>query len=98
MTPGDYWVGAVISSATTYTSAAFTIYGGNGVANAATAAVLTPIGSNTTAARDVILFQGIYTAATSAGPTTILNAGINNTSASNVQRANFYNVIYNATY
>ncbi|MDN5275059.1 MAG: hypothetical protein JWP06_960 [Candidatus Saccharibacteria bacterium] len=98
MTPGEYWVGAVLSSATTYTSAAFTIYGNDRVASGATNAVLTPIGGNTTVARDAMLFQGIYTALTSAGPTTIVGSQINNTSASNVQRANFYNVIYNATY
>lgn len=98
MTPGEYWVAAVISSATTYTSAGFTMYGNNQVANGATVAVLTPIGSNTSANRDVMLFQGIHRTATAAGPTTIVGSQINNTSASNVQRANFYNVIFNATY
>lgn len=98
MTPGEYWAAAVISSATTYTSAAFTIYGNNLVANAATNAILVPIGSHTSLARDAILFQGIYTAATAAGPASIAGTHINNTSASNVLRANFYNAIYNATY
>ena len=98
MTPGEYWMAAVISSATTYTGVGFTIYGGNQYASAATGAVLTPIGSATTAARDVALFQGVYTAATAAGPTSIGGAQINNTSVAMVQRANFYNAIYNATY
>jgi len=98
MTPGEYWVAAVVSTATTFASAGYTMYGNNQVANAAANAILTPIGSNTTAARDVMLFQGIYTANTSAGPTTIVGSQINNTGASVVQRANFYNVIFNATY
>lgn len=98
MTPGEYWVGAVISSASTYTSFGYTMFGNSQVTNSASGAVLTPIGSNTTANRDAMLFQGIYTAATAAGPVTISNAAINNTSASNVQRANFYLVIFNATY
>jgi hypothetical protein len=98
MTPGQYWVAAAISSATTYTSVAFSIYGNNQVAAGATGAVLTPIGSGTTANRDAMLFQGIYTTQTSAGPVSISGGHINNTSASNVMRANFYNAIYNATY
>ena len=98
MTPGEYWMAAVISSATTYTNAAFTIFGNSLINNAGTGAVLSPIGSNTTANRDVILYQGIYTAVTSAGPSSIGAAAINQTSASNVMRANFYNAIYNATY
>lgn len=98
MTPGEYWVGAVISSATTYTGAAFSMYGNNLVGNAAGGAALAPIGSNTTVGRGAVLLQGIYTAATSAGPASIANTQINQTSASNVVRANFYNAIYNATY
>ena len=98
MTPGEYWIGAVIQSATTYTGAGFTIYGNNQIANAAGGAVLTPIGSNTSAARDAVLFQGIYTANTGSGPVSVVSSQINNTSASNVQMANFYNVIFNATF
>lgn len=98
MTPGEYWVGAVITSATTYTGAAFTIYGNSVMPTAAGAAALTPIGSNTTAARDAMLMQGYYSTTTTAGPTSIANSEINNTSASVVMRANFYNAIYNVTY
>jgi hypothetical protein len=98
MTPGAYWVAVVVSSATTYTGGAFTIYGNSVIASASANAVLSPIGSNIT--RDVFQFQGIYTAAINANaiPATIVSGGINITSASNVQRANFYNAIYNATY
>ena len=98
MTPGEYWMGVVISSATTYTSAGFTFYGGNFINNAATAAVFAPIGSGTTASSMAILFQGIYTAATSVGPSSMSKAHINFSSASNVQRANLYCQILNNTY
>lgn len=98
MTPGEYWVAAVISSATTYTSAVMTFYGGNLINNAATANGFAPIGSGTTASSMAILFQGIYTAATSVGPASLSKAHVNWTSASNVVRANFYNQILNDTY
>jgi hypothetical protein len=98
MTPGEYWIAAVITSATTYTGAAFTLYGNSVMPTAAGAAALTPIGSNTTGARDAMLLQGYYSTTTTAGPVSIVNSQINNTSASAVLRANFYNAIYNATY
>lgn len=98
VTPGEYWMAAVIASATTATSVTFNVYGNAQVVAAGSSAILTPIGSSITAARDVMLFQGIYTAQTTAGPATIVGAGINNSAASNVMRANFYNAIYNATY
>jgi hypothetical protein len=98
MTPGEYWMAAVISSATTAPGASMTMYGNNQLNGAAGGAVLTPIGTNTTAARDVVLLQGVYTAATSAGPASIVGSQINNTAASIVQSANFYGAIFNATY
>jgi hypothetical protein len=98
MTPGQYWVGAIVSSATTFTGGTFNMYGNNQVASAASNAVLTPIGSGTTAARDVMLLQGIYTSTASSGPATMVGSQINNTSVSFVQRANFYNAIINAVY
>ena len=100
MTPGEYWVAAVISSASTYTASSngFTLYGNSVLPTPAGLGALTPIGGNTTANRDVFLFQGIYTAVTSAGPITMSGGHINNTSASNIQRAAFYHAIFNATY
>ncbi len=98
MTPGEYWLAAVVSSATTAPGASMTMYGNNQINGAAAGAVLTPIGTNTTAARDVVLFEGVYTAATAAGPNAIQGSQINNTAASIVQSANFYGAIYNATY
>jgi hypothetical protein len=93
MKPGEYWIAAVMSSSTNYTSMAYTMFG-NSLLPAT--AILSPIGN--TLSRDAMLFQGIYTAATTAGPTSVVSSAINNTSASNVMRANFYDVIYNATY
>jgi hypothetical protein len=98
MTPGEYWVGAVISSATTYTSAGFTIYGEDAINVLATGAQLAPIGSGTTAGRPAIFWQGIYTAATGACPVAISTNGINFSSISNANRANFHIMMANATY
>lgn len=98
-TPGEYWVGAVIASATTATGATYTVWGNSQIASAAGLAVLTPIGSATSNAnRDAMLLQGLYIGATTAGPTSMVGSNIQNTVAGNVMRANFYNVIYNATY
>lgn len=99
VTPGEYWMGAVISSATTATGVTYSVWGNNLIATAAGLAVLTPIGSATSNANnDVVLLQGIYTAATSAGPVTMSGGHINNSSAGYVMRANYYNAIFNATY
>lgn len=98
LTPGEYWMAVVMSSATTYTNFSYWIYGNDRYNAAATAAVLSPIGSNTSVARDAFLFQGIYTAATSVGPASIAGSQINITSVSNVMRANFYFALFNATY
>jgi hypothetical protein len=99
MTPGEYWMAALVRSATTNLNATFSIYGNNQIPTAASGAILAPIGSNISLGRDVQLFDGIHaTTNLTAGPTTIIGTQINNLSASNVQRANFYNVIYNAIY
>ncbi len=99
MTPGEYWAAAVISSATTVTGATFSMWGNSLLGTAAGQAVLTPLGSATSNANnEAMMLQGIYTAATSAGPTTIAGSQINNSSSGYAMRANFYNVIYNATY
>ncbi len=97
MTPGRYWMAAVISSATTYTSLAFTIYGNSAIASAASNALMAPNG-NTSVGRPAFPWQGIYTAATISCPNAIQTDGINFSSASNVQRANFYFQLLNATY
>jgi hypothetical protein len=96
LSAGVYWVAAAISSATTYTNVGLTVWGNSLVSNNAQG--LAPIGSGTTAGRAAFMMQGIYTAATSGLPTAISTNGINQTSASNMQRANIYHAIYNATY
>ena len=53
------------------------------------------VGDNTTNAKAPFQFQGIYTAATNAMPTSIPSAAINFTSASNPQRANYHLNLYN---
>jgi hypothetical protein len=97
---GEYWIGALISSsaATTNQSFQFTMYGNNQINGVAGSAVISPLGSATSVGRDVILQQGIYSAATNAMPATIGSADVNNSNASFVQWANFYNAIYNADY
>ncbi|HET6746614.1 MAG TPA: hypothetical protein VFH06_00730 [Candidatus Saccharimonadales bacterium] len=99
ITPGEYWAAAVISSATTATGATFTMWGNSILGTAAGQGVLTPLGSATSNANnEVMMLQGIYTVATSAGPASIAGSQINNSSAGYAMRANFYNAIYNATY
>jgi hypothetical protein len=97
VTPGEYWMAALLSSATTQTGTSnmFTLYGNNQI-NAT--GVVGIIGSSTSAGRDVILGQGIYSAATGALPASIALSDINNTAVSNAQRAAYYHALYNATY
>ena len=94
-TPGEYWIGAVLSQATTYTGVSMSVFGGSLIASGA---ALAPLGSNTSVGRPPYAMQGIYTAATSVGPSSINTNGLNFTSASNVERANIYVQIYNTTY
>jgi hypothetical protein len=91
MTPGEYWVAALINSANTYTGAGITIIGGGGLSNGGSNYNLRPIGA--VAGINAFKMQGIYTAATTALPSSILVGDINYTSDSNMARANFYNSI-----
>lgn len=96
MTPGVYWMGAVISSGTVGGLANNTIsLFGNSVVGQT--AWIAPFG-DTTAGRLAFQMQGIYTAGTSAGPSSIGTSAINQTSATNMLRANYYFQIYNASY
>lgn len=95
MTPGLYWLGAVISSATTYTGAVFTIYGNNVVAGAAGNALFSPIGG--TQSYTAIPFMGLYTTGVSAGPATMGRTDIGFTGASMIERANIYFELLNMT-
>jgi hypothetical protein len=95
MTPGEYWVGAVLRSASSGLSAGMTVYGNNQIANTGAIGIL---GSATSAGRDAFLGQGMYTSTVTALPASIPLASINNVSASNAVRAAFYHVLYNATF
>lgn len=98
MTPGQYWVGVALSSATTYTGGTFSLHGDPSINTSASNAAFSPIGGATSNG-GAIMFQGVYTAATNAMPASIVgSADINMTSASNVARANYYGRFYNATY
>jgi len=99
ITPGVYYIGVVISSASTYTGAAYTVFGNNAINSAASGGFFAPIGSATSVNMGgAYLFQGIYTAATSAGPASMSNGNINMTSASNAQRANLHVQFYSNTF
>lgn len=104
MSAGEYWVAAALSSQTTYTSAAYSIFGNNLINSAGSGAVLMPLGAGTADARDGVLFQGMYTTLISTnlqsmiGPQSIIGPHINNLQPGFVMRANFYNAIYNTTY
>ena len=101
LSAGEYWVGAILSTATNYASnpLGYTVYGNSAAPTAASAAILSPFGSAVTASpRDVFLFQGMYGTTTTALPTAIQGSQINNSAASFVQRAQFYHAIYSATY
>ena len=99
MTPGDYWVAAVLSTATTYTGHSLSLYGNTLIGNAASGAMLAPFGSSVPGNLLMIdRFAGIYTAATSACPANISSGNLNISSASNVQRAYIYFALYSNTY
>lgn len=101
LSAGEYWVGAILSTATNYASnpLGYTVYGNSAAPTAASAAILSPFGSAVSASpRDVFLFQGMYGTTTTALPTAIQGSQINNSAASFVQRAQFYHAIYSATY
>jgi len=95
ITPGEYWIAALLNSATTFTGTSnlLTVMGDHQIHSTG---VLGVIGSSTSAGRDVLLGQGIF--ATGAMPASIALSAINNTVAGNAMRANFYHAYFNATY
>lgn len=98
ITPGQYWVGVALSSATTYTGGTFSLHGDPSINTSASNAAFSPIGG-ATGNNGAIMYQGIFTAATNAMPSSIVgSADINMTSASNVARANYYGRFYNGNY
>lgn len=93
ITPGQYWIGVAISTATsgqTSLGQTRTLYGNDRMPTAAQAINIGILGSGTATIRHAYPFQGIYTAATSAPPVSISSGQMNVTSASNPVRANFW--------
>jgi hypothetical protein len=96
MTPGEYWVGAVMSTNGGYS---LSMYGNNLVAAGNSSVPFLPIGlgtANTTAKiGGFIMYQGIHKTAAYTMPSSIAGTQIDNYNASNVQRADFYYALYN---
>lgn len=99
ITPGVYWIGAVMSTGTVGTACnlVLNLYGNSLVLSSGTGGAAL-IGAGTAAGRSPFMMQGVYTAATSVGPSAVATNDINMTSAGNQMRANFYIQLYNATY
>jgi hypothetical protein len=96
MTPGAYWVGAHIRSATTNASLLINLMGDDRINSGG---VMWDLGANTTSGasvREVYLGQGIVS--TSAIQTSIALSTIINSANNYVQRAAFYHAFYNASY
>lgn len=94
MTPGEYWVGAIVKTATAGAlTAQITMFGNS---NMYTNGALAPLGSALSAGRDVYLGQGLYN--TTAIPSSVALSNITNTAASAAMRAAFYHAFYTATY
>jgi hypothetical protein len=100
ITPGEYWIGAVVSSSTANGPPGLTMYGNNLVAPGNSSLPFLPLGTTGSGANDsdIILFQGIHKTASYTMPPTIQKSQIDNANASNVQRADFYYALYNSTY
>jgi hypothetical protein len=96
ITPGLWWLGVAMSTATTYTGQSMTIYGNSAVPNASNAMNLGYLGSGTATYGSVFPWQGIYTVQQSNVPNAISTADLNITSASNVQIANVWFALKNS--
>lgn len=90
--PGNYWIAAVVSSASTFTDCDVSIYGLSTYGYGS----IGVIGSNASISM-LVPFQGIYTAATAGIPSSIGRAAINYT-GSYINSAGFYNGICASTY
>ncbi|HSX06187.1 MAG TPA: hypothetical protein VLG92_00515 [Candidatus Saccharimonadia bacterium] len=97
-TPGQYWVGAVMSTNTVGAlNLSFSLWG-NSMQNTAQAPVLAPIGSNTASGYGFQPVQGVWKSSAYTMPTTIPFSSINNTAATALLRAAFYHAFYNTSY
>jgi hypothetical protein len=101
MTPGEYWVGAVVSTATGGNPDGIntaSIYGNN-LVTAGNGIPFLPLGLGTSitsaSAGGFVMFQGIHKTASYTMPANIQGTQINNSAASAVQLADFYFGLYN---
>jgi len=98
MSPGSYWVGAVLSTSTSGgLNGTYTIWGNTQMVTASTP-LLAAIGASSASAYGFLPGQGIYKTTVGSMPVSIPLASINNTSTSNVMRANFYHAFYNTSF
>jgi len=95
LTAGEYWMAALLSSASTFASAPMSIMG-LGTQHAIATGMIGDFGVSTSAGRDVYLGQGLFSS--NSVPTSLALTAVSNASASYAQRAGFYHVLYNATY
>jgi len=97
-TPGQYWVGAVMSSTTAGGLGLNLTLWGNSLQVTATAPVLAPIGVNTASGLGFLPVQGVWKSSAFTMPSSIPFSSINNSAGSAVQRAAFYHALYNTSY
>jgi len=93
VTPGEYWVGAILNTASTYSGVMLSMYGNNQIGAPGMLGIMGNTNSN--AGRDVLMGQGLYS--TGALPPSIVISAVSNFNTQ-AQRAAFYHALYNATY
>jgi hypothetical protein len=95
VTPGDYWIGALLATATTSASLGVSIMGNNQLsAGGGSIGILgSAIGAG---ARDMLMGQGLFS--TAALPSSVAISAISNTASNNVMRAAFYHALYSTIY
>jgi hypothetical protein len=98
MTPGEYWVGAALSTSTSGgLNGTYTLWGNTQMITASTP-LLAPIGATSLSAYGFLPGQGMYKTTVANMPGSIPLSSINNTAGSNVMRANFYHAFYNTSF
>ena len=95
MTPGQYWMAAWLSTATTNTGATVSMMGKGQIYSSGAFAAL---GSNTTVNRGPAFFQGVYTAATSGALPSVISTAHLTYAGTAQSRANIWYAISNANY
>lgn len=96
-TPGQYWVGAVMSTATAGgLNFSFSLWGNN--LQSTGTPQLAPIGGNTASAYGFLPAQGVWKSSAYTMPATVPFSSINNTASTALERAAFYHALYNTSY